>query len=131
MDPNLQKASNLPGLYQTVRPPYLDPNSPYKNWRRIYSYNPLDGVLPEHRERVLGGEMHLWGILTDSISLDGTLWPRAAAAAEVMWSATATMPDEGTTRRLAEWRERIVKRGVRAGVVQKEWCLRYKGACTL
>ena len=73
----------------------------------------------------------MWGELTDSITLDGTLWPRVAAAAEVMWSGATRMPDESTTRRLAEFRERLVTKGVRAGMVQMEWCLRNQGKCTL
>lgn len=69
----------------SIKPPYLDWCSPYKNWRQIYSYDPLRGVPEEHKHLVIGGEVHLWGELTDSISLDGMLWPRAAAAAEVLW----------------------------------------------
>ncbi|KAL8816935.1 MAG: hypothetical protein Q9191_008240, partial [Dirinaria sp. TL-2023a] len=107
----------------SVKPPYLDYCTPYKNWRHIYSYNPLDGVLPEHRHLIAGGEVHLWGELTDRVSLDGTLWPRAAAAAEVMWSLPRKLADKDTTRRLAEWRERMVARGIGAGMVQMEWCL--------
>ena len=48
-----------------------------------------------------------------------------------MWSGTEKMPDEGTTRRLAEFRERLVAKGVGASVVQMEWCLKNKGGCTL
>jgi len=114
-----------------VKPPYLDYCQPYKNWRHMYAYDPLADI-PEHqRHLVIGGEAHLWGELTDSVDLDGMLWPRVAAAAEVMWSGSGTRPDESTTRRLADMRERLLMRGVRAGVVQMEWCLRYKGGCTL
>ncbi len=59
------------------------------------------------------------------------MWPRVAAAAEVMWSGTGKMADEGTTRRLAEFRDRLVANGVGAGMVQMEWCLRNEGGCTL
>jgi len=114
-----------------VKPPYLDYCQPYKNWRHMYAYDPLADI-PEHqRHLVIGGEAHLWGELTDSVDLDGMLWPRVAAAAEVMWSGSGKRPDESTTRRLADMRERLLMRGVRAGVVQMEWCLRYKGGCTL
>ena len=116
---------------RSVKPPYLGSCNPYKNWRHVYSYNPLKGVQTNLQHLIQGGEVHLWGELTDSVSLDGKLWPRVAAAAEVMWSGTEKMPDEGTTRRLAEFRERLVARGVRAEMVQMEWCLRYKGGCTL
>ena len=91
----------------------------------------MDGISPEHRQLVVGEEVHLWGELTESVSLDSTLWPRAAAAAEVIWSGTSNMPDEDTTTRLAEFRERLAAIGVRAGMVQMEWCPRNPGGCTL
>lgn len=114
-----------------VKPPYLDYCTPYKNWRHMYAYDPLAGIPHSQRHLVVGGEAHLWGELTDSVNLDGMLWPRVAAAAEVMWSASGGKPDESTTRRLADMRERLVARGVRAGVVQMEWCLRHEGGCGL
>ncbi|KAL6716237.1 Glucosamine-6-phosphate isomerase (Glucosamine-6-phosphate deaminase) (GNPDA) (GlcN6P deaminase) [Lecanora helva] len=114
-----------------IAPPYLDYCSPYKNWRHMHAYNPLDGIPEDQQQLVIGGEAHLWGELTDSVNLDDMLWPRVAAAAEVMWSGSGKKPDEGTTRRLADMRERLVIRGIRAGVVQMEWCLRHEGGCTL
>ncbi len=58
------------------------------------------------------------------------LWPRAAAAAEVLWRGKGEV-GESSTRRLAEMRERLVARGVKAGIVQMEWGLRNQGGCTL
>lgn len=118
-----------------VNPPYLDYCGPYHNWRHVYSYNPLDGI-PETQKKkkkdlILGGEVHLWSELTDPVTLDGMLWPRAAAAAEVLWHGPGTPVSEDTTRRLAEWRERAVGKGVMAGMVQMEWCLRNQGGCRL
>ena len=72
----------------------------------------------------------MWGELTDSVTLDGMLWPRVAAAAEVLWCGTREV-NEDATRRLAEARERLVTRGVAAGMVQMEWCLRNPGGCYL
>lgn len=114
-----------------VKPPYLDYCTPYKNWRHVYAFNPIADIPQSLRHLLLGGEVHLWGELTDSVNLDGMLWPRAAAAAEVMWSSPGKEPDESTTRRLADMRERLVMRGFGAGVVQMEWCLRNEGGCRL
>ncbi|KAI9786533.1 MAG: hypothetical protein M1816_007915 [Peltula sp. TS41687] len=120
-----------PPKHPLLNPPYLDYCSPYKNWRHVYSYDPLINITESQKHRVLGGEVHLWGELIDSITLDGMLWPRAAAAAEVLWRGPGQMLGEGTTRRLAEMRERLVAKGIMAGVVTMEWCLRNKGGCTV
>ena len=115
-----------------IYPPYLDYCSPYKNWRHVYAYDPLDGIASHLHHLVEGGEVHLWGELTDAVNLDGMLWPRVAAAAEVMWGkGSGRLADESTTRRLADMRERLLGKGVRADVVQMEWCLRYEGGCRL
>lgn len=113
-----------------VKPPYLDWCSPYKSWRQVYSYNPWVDVPDGHKHLVLGGEVHLFGELTDSVTLDGMLWPRAAAAAEVLWKGKCEV-NEDATRRLAELRERLVAKGISAGMVQMEWCLSSPGGCLL
>jgi hexosaminidase len=122
---------NITNPHSPIKDPYTDYCDPYKSWRQVYSHNPL-AEIPRHQlELVVGGEVHLWGELNDGISLDGMLWPRAAAAAEVLWSGVGKELGVGTTRRLAEMRERLVGMGIRAGVVQMEWCLRNEGWCTL
>ncbi|KAF2812134.1 chitobiase [Mytilinidion resinicola] len=120
-----------PGPDPRASPPYMDQCAPYKNWRTIYSYNPLDGLSPEQRRLVAGGEVHMWNEMTDAVTLDGMLWPRAAAAAEVLWTGGGTPVSEDTTRRLAEFRERLLLEGIAAGMVQMEWCLRNKGGCLI
>jgi hexosaminidase len=110
----------------TVKPPYHDWIPPYKNFKLMLNYDPLDGVPEDLRSGVLGGECHCWGELTDSVNLDQMLWPRAAAAAEVLWKGKGEV-GEKSTRALAEWRERILLEGVRAGMVQMEWILKNKG----
>jgi hexosaminidase len=113
-----------------IKKPFRDWCSPYKNWRQMLSYDPLKDIPEGQRHLVIGGECHLWGELTDSVNLDNMLWPRVAAAAEVLWKGKGEV-GEGTTRRLAEMRERLVAGGVRAGMVQMEWGLRNEGTCIL
>ncbi len=55
-------------------------------------------------------------------------WPRTAAAAGLLWQGKVKV-GEKTTRALAEMRERLVLRGIRAGMVQMEYGLRNKGSC--
>lgn len=128
-DTNTNTPSTSPS---PIKHPFSDWCPPYKNWRRVLSYDPLKDIPDEKHHLVLGGEVHLWSELTDSVTLDFMLWPRAAAAAEMMWRGAAEVQvGEMTTRRLAVMRERLVKGGIRAGVVQMEWALRNQGECVL
>ena len=114
----------------SIKHPFADWCPPYKNWRRVLAYDPLKGIPEEKHHLIIGGEVHLWTELTDSMTLDFMLWPRAAAAAEMMWRGRGEV-EESSTRRLAVMRERLMKRGIRSGMVQMEWALRNPGECIL
>ena len=124
---------NTTNTQTPITPPYADYCSPMKNWREVYSYDPTASYTAEQKEYIVGGEVHLFGELTDPTNLDGKLWPRAAAAAEVMWSGPKGVAgvDESATRRLAEMRERLILRGTEANMVQMTWCLQNIGDCSL
>jgi hexosaminidase len=127
VDP-IQSNPNTP-----IVPPYTDWCNPYKSWREIYSFDPRVNISAEAQKNILGGEVHMWGELTDPVNLDGKIWPRASAASEILWTGP-TGPagvDESVTRRLAEMRERMVDRGFEPGMVQMEWCLQNAGDCGL
>lgn len=124
---------NTSGGVPTIsKDPFLDYCGPYKNWRHIYVYDPYVNITEDVRHLIEGGEVHMWSEQTDPVNLDGRVWPRAAAAAEVLWSGPreAGMLEEAS-RRLGMWRERVVlDRGVSSAVVQKTWCL-MEGGCNL
>lgn len=116
--------------------PFADYCSPFKNWRLIYSYDPLSGVPPNATHLVLGGEVHMWGEQTDGVNLDATIWPRASAAGEVLWSGAKNEAGENRSQveaspRLNEIRERMVQRGVRVGPVQMVFCTQNGTQCAL
>ncbi|KAI9260695.1 glycoside hydrolase superfamily [Phascolomyces articulosus] len=99
---------------------------PFKSWQRIYSYDMTYNLTPEEAKNVLGGEVALWAEQTDHISLDGRLWPRSAAAAEVMWSGrrdkNQQQRDLGDAMlRIFDWRYRLLKRGIGAEALQPLW----------
>merc|ERR1711981_1419237 len=69
--------------------------------------------------KVLGGEACMWGETVDPSDLESTVWPRAAAVAEQLWS-----PSEVTANgfvaakgRLESFRCLLLQRGVRSGLV--------------
>jgi hexosaminidase len=116
------------GQRSRLQPPYLDYCNPFHNWRDIYAFDPLANISAELHYLVEGGEVLMWSEQTDSSDLDFKLWPRAAAAAEVLWNGPAS-PHPLATWRLGHWRERlVVDRGIGASPVTMTWCL-MEGGC--
>jgi hexosaminidase len=116
--------------------PYADYCSPRKNWRLMYSYDPLSGVSADKQKLIVGGECHLWAEQTDPVNLDRQMWPRAAAAAEVLWSGAKDAQGHNRSQveaapRLSEMRERLVARGVQAEPIQMDFCLMEPNQCNL
>lgn len=76
----------------------------------------MPNATPAQLRLVAGGETTMWNVCVDQHNFDGIVWPRAAAAAEQLWSpqaatdnSTAAMP------RLAVHRCRLLDLGVQAG----------------
>lgn len=116
--------------------PYNDYCSPRKNWRLMYSYDPLAGVPANETHLVIGGETHIWSEQTDDVNLDNKVWPRACAAAEVLWSGAKDASGQNRSQntaspRLSEMRERLVARGVKAEPIQMPFCTMNGTQCAL
>lgn len=113
---------------------FVDYCSPFKNWKTIYTYDPLFNLTGTQKKLVLGFEVHVWTEQIDPVNLETAIWPRAAAAAEVGWSgsnngsADRSLEDAGI--RLSEWRERMVHRGVRSEPIHSIWCTQRPGQCS-
>ncbi|KAL1799581.1 hypothetical protein ACET3X_003618 [Alternaria dauci] len=116
--------------------PYVDYCAPFHNWRQIYSYDPLSGVPAENQHLVLGGEAHMWAEQTDPVNVDRMIWPRAAAAAEVLWSGAKDGQGQNRSQidaapRLSEMRERLVAKGIGAEPIQMPYCTMEGNVCQL
>lgn len=120
------------GVPTQIKDPFLDYCNPLKNWKHVYVYNPYVNITSDLFHLIEGGEVLLWSELTDPVNLDGKLWPRAASAAEVLWSGPRNESMiEDASRRLSEWRERaVLDLGVMSAPVQMTWCL-MEGGCDL
>ena len=69
----------------TCKYPYFTEKLPVS---KVYAYDPLAGIPPEFHQYVLGGEGCNWTEYTYSQwDLDWKCWTRAAAMAEVLWTA--------------------------------------------
>lgn len=116
--------------------PYNDYCAPVHNWRAIYDYDPLEGVPAENAHLVLGGEVHMWAEQIDEVNWERIAWPRACAAAEVLWSGAKDA--QGLNRsqteaspRLSDMRERLVAKGIMAEPIQMPYCLQNGTQCSL
>ncbi|CRK20226.1 hypothetical protein BN1723_017849, partial [Verticillium longisporum] len=90
-----------------------------------------DGASPAAYDKeaklVLGGEVTAWSESIDAVSLDTVLWPRTSAAGEVLWSGRTDASGQNRSQydaapRLAEFRERMVARGVGSAPVHMPFC---------
>ncbi|KAI5463040.1 family 20 glycoside hydrolase [Mariannaea sp. PMI_226] len=107
--------------------PFNDWCGPAKSWQLVYSHDPAAGLSAKSAKNVLGGEVALWAETIDPINLDNLAWPRAAAAAEVLWSGRVDSSGHNRSQydaapRLSEMRERMVARGVRASPIKMPFC---------
>ena len=89
------------------------------DWQFFYNNEPMDGITdPAEQARVLGGEACMWGEYIDGSALLNTAWPRAAAAAERLWSPRAYNSTDAAQARLAAFRCLLEARGVPAGTLK-------------
>ena len=109
--------------------PFKDWCDPNKNWRLIYSHDPVAGLTEAEAALVQGGEVAVWSETIDPVTIDSIIWPRASVAGEVWWSGRVD-PHTGQNRsqleaipRLSEFRERLVRKQIRASPVQMLWCM--------
>jgi hexosaminidase len=102
----------------------------------MYSYDPLSGVPADKQHLVIGGEAHMWAEQTDPVNVDRMIWPRGAAAAEVLWSGAKDADGKNRSQidaspRLSEMRERLVAMGIGAEPIQMPFCTMDGTQCAL
>jgi hexosaminidase len=107
--------------------PFSDWCGPTKSWALVHSHNPRAGISEEAAKNVLGGEVAIWAETIDPANIDMVLWPRASAAGEALWSGRIDASGQNRSQleampRLAEMRERMVARGVRAAPFTQLFC---------
>ncbi|CAA7041411.1 unnamed protein product [Microthlaspi erraticum] len=98
-------------------------------WDKVYKTEPLNGIKhPSHQKLVIGGEVCMWGETADTSVVLQTIWPRAAAAAERMWSSREAVSKGNITLtalpRLHYFRCLLNNRGVPAAPVDNWYARR-------
>ncbi|GMH55875.1 hypothetical protein TrST_g2448 [Triparma strigata] len=92
---------------------YLDGLS--TTWQTMYEAEPTEGISPSSLHLVLGGEGCMWGETVDTSSILQTIWPRAAAISERLWSdKNSTQNVDVAEPRYAEFRCHLNSRGIAA-----------------
>lgn len=110
--------------------------APFKTWQRIYSYDMTFGVSESDAGKVLGGEVAVWSEQTGPTVIEGRLFPRTAAAAELYWSGSYDNTGKRRTikdvsERFYDWGYRLQSRGINSEPVQPKYCHKHPGACDL
>lgn len=95
-------------------------------WDEVYYAEPLEGIYDISKQQlVLGGEVCMWSERADASNVQQTIWPRAAAAAERLWSkkeATFSYYNRiDALQRLEYFRCLLTTRGVQAAPVQNRY----------
>lgn len=97
---------------------YLDYSPAALPLEQVYSFDPSEGLAPEERPHVLGGEGNLWSEYITTANFDLQAFPRILALAEVLWSTAASderdFPDF-EARLDADQYSRLRAMGVRPG----------------
>nr|GLL27906.1 beta-hexosaminidase 1 [Ipomoea trifida] len=91
-------------------------------WDEVYYADPLEDIDDAQQQKlVLGGEVCMWGETADASNVQQTIWPRAAAAAERLWSGQEATSSKNTSsvalQRLEYFRCLLTRRGVQAAPV--------------
>lgn len=96
---------------------YLDQLS--VTWDMMYENEPTSVMtnLDTTASLLLGGEACMWGETVDSSDLDNTVWPRAAAIAERLWTPQELMDVDAAVDRIETFRCLLNQRGVNAAPV--------------
>jgi len=87
-------------------------------WDAVYDTDILEGLVnASSAPLILGGQMCMWGETVDAASVLSVIWPRAAAAAERLWSYNfnaSTSKSWDTVIRFAQLRCALLEAGVPA-----------------
>ena len=80
---------------------------------KAYSFDPCEGIAPELRGHILGGQCNNWSEYTwNEYDLDWKMWPRTCALAEVLWTGEKRPGFADFKRRMAAHRRRLLLMGV-------------------
>lgn len=87
------------------------------SWQKMYLLDPQTNITDDKVHLIVGGEGCMWGETVDPSDLEATVWPRAAAIAERLWSPRSVNDVDQALPRLEAFRCLLLSRGHSAGVI--------------
>lgn len=100
---------------------------PYKTWMTMYEYDPASNVPPSLVKNIRGGEAAMWTELVDENNVIQTVFPRASAVAEALWTGQSNRSWETAAHAMDAFRTRLTQCGIQASPIWPEYC--QKGSC--
>ncbi|MBN2199760.1 MAG: family 20 glycosylhydrolase [Candidatus Aminicenantes bacterium] len=95
---------------------YFDYDLSRTDLRRVYAFEPVPpGLTIEESRHILGGECNMWTEYAPQETIDGKMFPRILAMAEVLWSRAGDRDFQDFRSRLRAHRPRLEALGVRVG----------------
>jgi hexosaminidase len=91
---------------------YLDAMAPAESHYAVDPVPDSAGLTPEQAQRILGGEICMWGEVVTPETIDSRVWPRTAAVAERLWSPRTVTDVEDLYRRLRVLSARLEELGL-------------------
>jgi len=90
-------------------------------WQQFYLNDPIRNINNKTQQAlILGGEVCMWGETADASDVLQTVWPRAAAAAERLWSDVSVNVPADFLPRLEHFRCLLNRRSVPAAPVNNQ-----------
>lgn len=115
---NLKKVveSGYKGILSNYQMWYLDYLQ--TSWQTFYNNKLDENIDEQYKKNILGGEVCMWAETVDISDWFNTVWPRAAAAGERLWSQDADLNDIDSAKlRLMWFRCLLNRRGINAAPV--------------
>ena len=86
-------------------------------WEVFYNNDITQGVSEDRKKQILGGEACMWAESVDTSNWCNTVWPRAAAVGEHLWTAREKHDVDAALNRIIGFRCLLNRRGIEAAPV--------------
>lgn len=95
--------------------------------KKVYAFDPCDGIPAYREQRVLGGQANLWSeYVWGQKDAEWKLYPRLCALAEAVWSPPAKRDFAAFVKRMETHQDRLLRLGINAAPVDPPSAAQWK-----